>query len=88
MNGSSIDVLIADSQPLFGEAVRAALGSHDDLRVVGLAVDGMEAVSRAQSLDPDVAILDVNLPNCDGVRATRTIVERRPETRVRGPRRP
>jgi DNA-binding NarL/FixJ family response regulator len=70
-----IRVLIADSKPLFGEAVRAELEAQPDVSVIGLATDGMQAVAQARMLIPDVVVLDVNVPNGDGVRATRLIVD-------------
>jgi DNA-binding NarL/FixJ family response regulator len=71
-----VRILIADDQSLFREAVRVVLSSEDDLEVVGEARDGLQAVADVERLRPDVALLDADLPNCDGIRATRQIVER------------
>jgi len=77
-----IRILLADEKSLFREAVRAVLGSEDDLEVVAEARDGLSAVAEAERHRPDVAILDAHLPNCDGVRATALIAERAPDCRV------
>ena len=77
-----IRILLADEKSLFREAVRAVLGSEDDLEVVAEARDGLSAVAEAERHRPDVAILDAHLPNCDGVRATGLIAERVPDCRV------
>lgn len=79
---SSIRVLLADGQSLFREAVRVVLSSEDDLTVVGEAGDGLQAVAEVERLHPDVALLDADLPNGDGIHATRQISIRVPECRV------
>src|SRR5919198_992161 len=73
--GKRIEIVVADRQPLFLEAVIAMLETEPDLAVVGTAADGMQAVSEVDRAKPDVAVLDLDLPNCDGVRATRSILE-------------
>ena len=65
-----IRVLLSDEQSLFREAVKVVLSREDDLVVVGEAADGLQAVAEAERLQPDVALLDADLPNCDGIRAT------------------
>jgi DNA-binding NarL/FixJ family response regulator len=81
-DGSVSRVLIADAHSLFREAVSAALRNESDMMVVAQAGDGLDAVSEATRSSPSVAVLDVDLPNCDGVRATRLIKERVPDCRV------
>jgi DNA-binding NarL/FixJ family response regulator len=80
-NGT-VRVLIADEQSLFREAVKVVLSAEDDLSVVGEAKDGLEAVVSAERLRPDVALLDANLPNCDGICAAAQIMDRVPTCRV------
>jgi len=75
-------ILLADEHSLFREAVRAILAAEDDLVVVAEAKDGLQAVAEAERSQPDVAMVDVSLPNCDGIRATALIKERLPECRV------
>jgi DNA-binding NarL/FixJ family response regulator len=77
MDGT-FDVFIADSKPLFGDAARAEFDARPDLCVVGVATDGVRAVGDIDRLRPDIAIVDVDLPNCDGIRATKLIRERTP----------
>lgn len=77
-----IRVLLCDEQALFREAVKVVLSREDDLAVVGEAADGMRALVEAERLRPDVALLDADLPNCDGIRATKQIRARVPDCRV------
>ncbi len=74
--------MLADGHSLFREAVRVVLESQSDMEVVAEARDGAQAIAEAEALLPDLAILDVNLPNCDGIRATHLIRERVPGCRV------
>ena len=75
-------ILIADEQSLFREAVRVVLQSQPDFEVVAEARDGLQAVAVAEESTPDVALLDINLPNCDGIRATSLIKEHAPDCKV------
>jgi len=75
-------VLLADKQSLFREAVRVVLSGEDDLEVVAEARDGLQAVAEVERTRPDVALIDVNLPRCNGVQATQMITERIPMCRV------
>ncbi len=77
-----IRVLLSDEQALFREAVKVVLSREDDLTVVGEAADGLQAVAEAERLRPDVALLDADLPNCDGICATEQIRARVPDCRV------
>ena len=77
-----IDVLIADDQELVRTGLRMILAAEPDLRVVGEAEDGAVAVAEARRLAPDVVLMDVKMPNLDGIAATRHIAEQCPDTRV------
>lgn len=77
-----VRVLLADAHSLFREALSAALAGQPDLAVVAEAEDGLEAVGEATRMEPEVAVLDADLPNCEGVRAARLIRERVPGCRV------
>jgi len=72
----AVSVFIADGKPLFGDAARAQFDARADLHVVGVATDGMHAIAEVMRIHPSVAVIDVDLPNCDGVRATRLICDR------------
>jgi DNA-binding NarL/FixJ family response regulator len=79
---STIKVLIADEQSLFREAVRVVLEGEEDIEVIGEARDGLQAVAEAQRTSPDIAIVDAELPNADGFRATGLIRATVPGCRV------
>ena len=70
-----IRVLIADDQALVRAGFRAILEGQDDLEVVGEAVDGGEAVTIARELRPDVLLMDVRMPDVDGIEATRRLLQ-------------
>lgn len=76
-------VLLADDQVLFVESLKSVLESRSgDIRVVGIASDGNEAVQLVAQHHPDIALLDVRMPNCDGVEAAKQIHERFPEVQT------
>ena len=68
-----IKVIIADDHRLVVESLRRVLDSEQDMKCVGVAQNGNEAIQMASELNPDVAILDVDMPNTDGIEATRKI---------------
>jgi DNA-binding NarL/FixJ family response regulator len=82
MTAAKVQILLADKQSLFRQAVKLVLESEGDLEVVAEARDGLSAVARAEQTRPDVALIDVDLPNCDGIRATALITERVSKCRV------
>ena len=77
-----IKVLIVDDHPMVAEGIEAILESYDDIEVVGVLGNGEEAVARAPALDPDVILLDLNMPGLGGLSATELILEKRPDTRI------
>ncbi len=77
-----ISVLVADDHPVFRRGMRAILGAEPDTELVGEATDGEEAVARALELHPDVILMDLNMPNVNGIEATRRILEANPETAI------
>jgi DNA-binding NarL/FixJ family response regulator len=77
-----LDVLIADDQALVRSGFRLIVETREDLRVVGEAEDGAEAIALARELDPDVILMDVRMPGVDGIEATRQIVEAGSSARI------
>jgi DNA-binding NarL/FixJ family response regulator len=77
-----IKVLIADDHPVVRQGLRTFLGVQEDIEVVGEAADGAEVVSRAESLTPDVILLDLKMPGVDGLSALRELGERGNSARV------
>jgi DNA-binding NarL/FixJ family response regulator len=77
-----IRVLIADDQRVVREGLTMILKLLREVDVVGAASDGHEAVALATELHPDVVLMDLRMPSCDGVEATRLLREREPSIRV------
>jgi DNA-binding NarL/FixJ family response regulator len=69
-----IRVLIADDQELVRAGFRMILELQDDIEVVGEAGDGRDAVDAARTLEPDVMLMDVRMPDTDGIEATRRLL--------------
>ena len=77
-----IRVLIADDHAVVRDGLRAVLEANSSIEVVGDAPDGEQAVEMALSLQPDVVIMDINMPLLNGIQATRQITAADPRTRV------
>ncbi|MDN3354569.1 response regulator transcription factor [Actinomadura sp. DC4] len=77
-----IRVLIADDHPVVRQGLRTFLGVQADIEVVGEAADGAEVVARAEALTPDVILLDLKMPDVDGLTALRELRERGVPARV------
>ena len=82
MNSERIRVLLADDHPVYRDGLAGLLGATTDLTVVGQASTGRRAVTMAESLTPDVVVLDLNMPELNGVDAARQIVATAPHTAV------
>ncbi|HMF04651.1 MAG TPA: response regulator transcription factor [Acidimicrobiia bacterium] len=80
--GEAIRVVIVDDHALFRRGLDLVLSGEPDIKVVGEAADGIEAVHRAEEMAPDVVVMDVRMPRSTGIEAARRIRERLPDTKV------
>lgn len=78
----TLKVLIVDDQQLVRSGFRLLLEAEDDIAIVGEASTGVEAVAAVEMLKPDVVMMDIRMPDMDGIAATRAIVARHPDTRI------
>lgn len=79
---SPIRVLLVDDQRLFRSGIHALLEEEPDMNVVGEAANGEEGIALTESLQPDVVLMDINMPVCTGVEATRAIKRSHPEVHI------
>jgi DNA-binding NarL/FixJ family response regulator len=79
---SAVRILVADDHEIVRQGLRALLEAQPGWQVVGEAIDGREALDKAKRLRPDVVVLDVSMPNLNGLEATRQIRKALPETEV------
>jgi DNA-binding NarL/FixJ family response regulator len=77
-----IKVLLVDDQTLIRQGIRLLLEIESDIQVVGQAADGQAALEQVEALHPDVVLMDVRMPEMDGVAATRLLSARHPEVKV------
>jgi DNA-binding NarL/FixJ family response regulator len=82
MGAQKVNVVIADDQRLFAEALEAILSTDGRITVVGRAADGRAAVELVREWKPDVVLMDIAMPVMDGIDATRAIRDESPQTRV------
>jgi DNA-binding NarL/FixJ family response regulator len=82
MAGDPLRLLIADDHPLFRKGLRILLGAVPDFALVGEAETGQTAVARSLELQPDVVLMDLQMPGGSGIEATREIVAASPTTKI------
>lgn len=78
----TIRVLLVDDHPIVREGIRSCLATAEHLEIVGEAGDGKDAITLAQKLNPDIILMDINLPVIDGMVATVELQKRVPKARV------
>ena len=72
-------ILLVDDHIIFRKGVAALLSNREDMTIVGEAGNGLEAIQTARELLPEVILMDINMPQCNGLEATRRIKQIRPE---------
>src|SRR6478609_5230032 len=77
-----VRVLIADDHPVFRDGLASLLGTQPDVTVVATAADGVEAVALSATHQPDVVVMDLQMPELNGIDATRVLAETQPDVRV------
>ncbi len=75
-------ILIADDHVLLSESLRMMLETNNDIEVVGIAYDGMQAVALCDEQKPDVILMDIRMPVMDGIAAAKQIKDKSPDTKV------
>jgi DNA-binding NarL/FixJ family response regulator len=81
-DATALRIVVADDQRAVREALATVLDAEPGLEVVGLAADGEEAVELSHRFSPDVVLMDLHMPNVDGVTATRRLATERPDVKV------
>ena len=79
---SKIRLLMVDDHRMFLQGLRMLIEMESDIQVVGECTNGVDAVDAVMRLEPDVVLMDINMPGMNGVDATKQIMERRPETGI------
>jgi two-component system, NarL family, response regulator NreC len=82
MEGDTIRVLLADDHAVVRAGVKAVLATAKDMSIVGEASTGAQTITLAQRCDPDVIVLDLDMPDGDGIEVTKAIVDRGPRPRI------
>ncbi|BAU64035.1 two component LuxR family transcriptional regulator [Stanieria sp. NIES-3757] len=77
-----IRVLIVDDQNLIRQALQMYLEAESDIEVIGQANDGMEAIEKIQNLNPDITLLDIEMPGMDGITTLKVVTQRFPENKI------
>ncbi len=78
----AMKVLLVDDHTLFRSGIASLLSQQDDFEVVGEAANGFEAVELSRQLMPDIILMDINMPECDGLEATRLIKQELPYAKI------
>lgn len=79
---ATVKVLVVDDHALFRRGITSALANQENLRVVGEATNGLEAIDKAGELAPDVILMDLHMPQCTGLEATQAIRTKMPQVNI------
>ena len=79
---SSVEILIADDHELFRRTVRSFLESHSDYRICGEAGDGLTAIAEFNRTKPDIVLMDITMPQMEGIEAVERIVRQHADARI------
>ena len=82
MDAAKIKVLVVDDHTLFRRGIADVLANHENLEVVGEAVDGLEAIEKAKQIVPDVVLMDLNMPRCSGLEAIQALQAEMPQINI------
>ncbi|SLN61845.1 Oxygen regulatory protein NreC [Roseovarius litorisediminis] len=82
MTKTPVRIVIVDDHPMVAEGIQSILESYDDVKVIANLSDGQSIIDQVAALDPDVILLDLNMPGIGGLSTTEIILERRPDTRI------
>ena len=77
-----IKILLVDDQIILAEGIKSVLETCSDFKVSGIATDGTESVAMVEKLKPDVVLMDIRMPNMNGVVATKRIKETNPDVKI------
>jgi NarL family two-component system response regulator LiaR len=80
--GDPLTVLLVDDHAIVRKGIKALLATVPDIQIIGEAEDGVQAVELAQDLNPDVVLMDLEMPTMDGIEATQKLAESRPGMRI------
>jgi NarL family two-component system response regulator LiaR len=81
-NNKNIRVIIADDHTITRDGIKTLLSIYKDFNLIGEATNGREAISLCKKLNPDVVLMDLDMPVMDGVSAIRSIIENNPDTKI------
>ncbi|MEQ8401510.1 MAG: response regulator transcription factor [Roseovarius sp.] len=82
MTDTPTRIVIVDDHPMVAEGIQSILESYDDVEVIATLSTGQQIIDNVEMLQPDVILLDLNMPGIGGLSTTEIILERRPETRI------
>ena len=77
-----VRVIIADDQELIRESLKIVLSTHDDIKVVGVAADGIQVLNILEREKADVILMDIRMPGMDGVVCTKNVKAKYPDTKI------